>query len=588
MKKNLQPLTPAALYARVSSERQDVDLSVSAQLRALKDYAKANGYSVAREYVDEAESGRVADRPQFREMIEEGSQPKAPFEVILVWKFSRFTRKREHAVAFKSMLRRKGVRVVSITEHADDSPTGKLMEAIIESVDEFYSGNLAEDVTRGMREAASRGFFLGSKAPFGYRRVKVSDGAKERPTLEVDPATAPIVKEIFESSLSGYGLKEICRALNDRGITNRGKRWYKGGLHYLLTNEAYTGTAVWGRTTKVEKAQDPVRVEGAWPALVSRELFDAVQEAMRDRAPKVRRPARVGSRFLLSGLLKCGVCGRPYSGQGAKSGQYGYYICGTLFRDGAGTCSARYLNAPRVEEFVVQKIRERILTEETIVELVTLVAEEIDAMAGELAGRLEVIEAELGDVRKRLERLYEALETSELTLEVLSPRIFSLRHREEQLEAARDDAATQLEQRRVELPTTEEIKGYVADFREFLQEGTFPERKALIRNFVEGIEVVGDEDTLTYTIPLSPCRMMLRSSADSSGSRGLLVAGRCARCLSGLPQESAPPPVGADGKGANGVFWRRPGPLTHWGGDLRQPRTFIGHGKDILNPATCP
>ena len=68
--------------------------------------------------------------------------PRAPFEEVLVWKFSRFTRKREHAVAFKSMLRRRGVRVVSITEHADDSPTGKLMEAIIESVDEFYSENL--------------------------------------------------------------------------------------------------------------------------------------------------------------------------------------------------------------------------------------------------------------------------------------------------------------------------------------------------------------------------------------------------------------------------------------------------------------
>ena len=79
----------------------------------------------------------------------------------------------------------------------------------------------------------------------------------------------------------------------------------------------------------------------------------------------------------------------------------------------------RYLNAPRVENFVVEKIRERILTEETIVELVTLVAEEIDAMAGEMSGRLEVVEAELGDVRNRLEKLYEAIETSELTLEVL-------------------------------------------------------------------------------------------------------------------------------------------------------------------------
>ena len=123
-------------------------------------------------------------------------------------------------------------------------------------------------------------------------------------------------------------------------------------------------------------------------------------------------------------------------------------------------------------------------------------------MAGELSGRLEVIEAELLDVRKRLEKLYEAIETSELTLEILSPRVMSLRHREEQLEAARDDAETQLEQRRVALPDTEEITRYVADFRDFLQEGTIPECKALIRNFVEGIEVVGDEATLTYTVPM--------------------------------------------------------------------------------------
>ena len=114
-------MIPAALYARVSSDRQDVDLSVSAQLRALRDYAERNGYLVAREYVDEAESGRIADRPQFTKMLDEASKPESPFKEILVWKFSRFTRKREHAVAFKSMLRRRGVRVVSITEQADDT-----------------------------------------------------------------------------------------------------------------------------------------------------------------------------------------------------------------------------------------------------------------------------------------------------------------------------------------------------------------------------------------------------------------------------------------------------------------------------------
>ena len=77
-------------------------------------------------------------------MIDENAKPNAPFQEILVWKFSRFTRTREHAVAFKSMLRRKGVRVVSITEQSDDTSTGKLLEGIIESVDEFYSENLGE------------------------------------------------------------------------------------------------------------------------------------------------------------------------------------------------------------------------------------------------------------------------------------------------------------------------------------------------------------------------------------------------------------------------------------------------------------
>ena len=123
-------------------------------------------------------------------------------------------------------------------------------------------------------------------------------------------------------------------------------------------------------------------------------------------------------------------------------------------------------------------------------------------MVGEFAGRLKVIEAELADVVSRLERLYEALETSQLTLEALSPHILNLRHRQDQLTAARDEAESQLEQRRVDLPGTDEIKGYVADFRTFLEEGTFLERKALIRNFVQGIEVVGDEATLTYTIPM--------------------------------------------------------------------------------------
>ena len=168
-----------------------MDLSVAAQLRALRDYAQKNGYVVAREYVDEAESGRIADRPQFRRMLDEATKPEAPFHEILVWKFSRFTRKREHAVAFKSMLRRKGVRVVSITEHADGSPTGKLMEAIIESIDEFYSENLAQEVTRGMREAATVASGCPVEHPTVTRRSWCKMGPRSVPSWRSTPPPLP-------------------------------------------------------------------------------------------------------------------------------------------------------------------------------------------------------------------------------------------------------------------------------------------------------------------------------------------------------------------------------------------------------------
>ena len=173
------------------------------------------------------------------------------------------------------------------------------------------------------------------------------------------------------------------------------------------------------------------------------------------------------------------------------------------FREGAGARrNGRYLNAGKVEDYIIDKIRERILTEETITELVTLVAEEIDALAGEVNGRLTAIAAELADVESRLENLYQALETKQLPIEARSPRILSLKSRQDQLTAAREEAEAQLERRRADLPTSKKIKAYVADFRTLFQDGTFPERKALIRNLVQGIEIVDDQAELTYTIPM--------------------------------------------------------------------------------------
>lgn len=144
--------------------REDVGLSISAQLKALREYAERNGHVVVREFIDEAETGRsVSKRPAFREMIICARSPAKPFEAVLIWKYSRFARNRADSIVYKTLLRKQGVKVVSITEPSENSPTGRLLEAMIENMDEFYSDNLGEEVTRGMRESVSRGFYLSSK-----------------------------------------------------------------------------------------------------------------------------------------------------------------------------------------------------------------------------------------------------------------------------------------------------------------------------------------------------------------------------------------------------------------------------------------
>ena len=492
--------TPVALYARVSSDRQDVDLSVSAQLRALRDYAQKHGYLVAREYVDEAESGRIADRPQFQKMLNEASKPETPFQEILVWKFSRFTRKREHAVAFKAMLRRRGVRVVSITEQADDTPTGKLLEAIIESVDEFYSENLAQEVTRGMREAASRGFWVTSYAPYGYKRVYVQDGPKKRPTLELNPPADAVVRRIFDMVLQGKSILDVTKTLNAEGIpTTNGKKWLKTTIHTMLANEAYTGAVVWG--IKAKDKAEPVRVEDAFPAIITKREFQRAKKLLGSRAPKKVNPRRASSPYLLSGLLKCETCGKAMTAAEAKSGKYTYYVCHSLLKRGSGTCETPRLNAKSFEKLIVDEIRANILTESNIRDLVKLLDEEMDGVASEQRERLENIEEELEEVKRRLSRIWQVIETTDIEMADASERIREHRDRKEKLEIAAQEARKLLSDRRQFLDSADTIATFAEDMSEFLKTSELTQTRAFVHSFVKEIEVKSGRAAIVYSIP---------------------------------------------------------------------------------------
>ena len=214
----------------------------------------------------------------------------------------------------------------------------------------------------------------------------------------------------------------MTKTLNAEGIpTTNGKKWLKTTIHTMLDNEAYTGAVVWG--TKAKDGAPPVRVEDAHPAIISKGEFQRVKKLLGSRAPKRMNPRRASSPYLLSGLLRCQTCGKAMTAAEAKSGKYTYYVCHSLLKRGSGTCKTPRLNAKNFEELIVTNIRENVLTESNIRDLVKLLDEEMDGVAAEQRERLQSIEEELEEVKRRLGRIWQAIETTDIEMADASDRI---------------------------------------------------------------------------------------------------------------------------------------------------------------------
>ncbi len=493
-----------ALYSRVSSDKQDMDLSIGAQVKALKDYAAKHGYEVVREFVDEGLSGRTASRPAFREMVALAKAKPAPFEAILVWKLNRFARNRTDSITYKALLRAKGVEVISINEPFEDTPSGHLFEGIIETLDEFYSANMGQDIKRGLRENASRGFFNGSRIPYGFRKVDVHDGTKIRHKLEPeDSAAAQTVRRMFEMSLNNAGCKQIAVTLNSEGFrTSKGERWGRTTVYKVLTNEAYAGTLVFDKQPghPAFNNESPVRVENAWPAIIDKTTFILVQKKLADNSPKIVHPRTVPSSYLLSGILFCS-CGRALTGHSAKSGKHFYYVCSRSMKQGKDACSSRMIPKDKLEQRVIQQIKEKVLTNENLEELVKLVNEDLHSASAGLSDRMQLIEVELTDTHARLSRLYDALETGKLGLEELAPRIKELKNREDDLSKARLQIEAEMITCGVQDVKLATVQAYASDLRNILEESDFTDRKAFLRSFIKKIVVYGERVVVTYKLP---------------------------------------------------------------------------------------
>ena len=248
---------------------------------------------------------------------------------------------------------------------------------------------------------------------------------------------------------------------------------------------------------------DPVRVEKAFPAIVTRKQFDRVSKLLRSRAPKIIHPRRAASPFLLSGLVKCRTCRRALTGQYSKSPRYPYYVCQSFMKRGSGACDAPRLNARRFEELVVERIRSNILTESRMPDLVKLVDEEMDGVTAEQRKGLSTIEAEIQEVKRQLGRLWRFIETSDdVDVDDLSTRIREHRDRQERLEEAATDARAVLDQRRSAMGDVNTIAIYAAKMTDFLDESELAEARALVKSFVKEIVITPGVARLSYTLPM--------------------------------------------------------------------------------------
>ena len=314
-----------AAYIRVSDERQD-EYSPDSQLKIVREHAARDGVTIPDEYVfyDDGISGRnVKKRNDFNRMIAMAKEKSHPFEIIYVWKFSRFARNQEQSILYKNLLLRHSVSVISVSEPIPDGPFGTLIERIIEWMDEFYSINLSAEVKRGMTEKVSRG------EPICYPAIGyvIKDG-NYYPDEET--GAADIVREIFERYANGEGTRTICLDLGARNFrTRKGSVLTSVRIDYILHNPVYIGKIRWcpdGTKAVSNKQYDNENimvVDGNHKPLISLDLWNKVQKRLAEMKAKYPKFARRDQpiEYLFKGMIKCHSCGGSLVLSSAVSGK---------------------------------------------------------------------------------------------------------------------------------------------------------------------------------------------------------------------------------------------------------------------------
>jgi site-specific DNA recombinase len=451
---------PAAIYARVSSDRQKENHTIASQTAALIEYAQTHGYTVPPEWVfqDEGYSGAILVRPgleALRDLAAEGQIAAA-----LIYSPDRLSRKYAYQVLLSEELSRCGVELIFLKAPAGATPEDQLLVQFQGMIAEYERAQIAERCRRGKKHMAQQGGVnVLSGAPYGYRYVRKSDTSAA--FYEVIEAEAKVVRMVFEIyTQQGLSINAVARLLNERRIATRtGKgRWERSTVWGMLRNPAYRGIACYGKTElrPRQRVTRPLRqrkalpsrdsggherpraewIEVPVPALVSEEMFALAQEQLDKN--KRHSPRRTVEPTLLQGMLVCEQCGYALyrtSTQTTKQ-KLNYYRC--IGSDGyrrlsGPVCANRPIRQDYLDHFVWNEII-RLLEDPGLIQTEIDRRREAVRNADPLRKREEELRREQARVEKSSERLVTAYQEGLVTLLQLRQRMPALQKQTQAVE----------------------------------------------------------------------------------------------------------------------------------------------------------
>ena len=524
----------AALYVRVSTDRQQHAQTIEQQVTQLRTYAAArDGWTVAEEHVfrDDGYSGAKLDRPGLDALRDQAA--RAAFDVVLVTAPDRLARNFVHQMVVLEELERRGVRLVFIDRPCSDDPHEQLVTQIRGAVAEYERTLIADRMRRGRQARLRSGQLLPwTRAPYGYRLHP--ERPRDPTAVGVDPVAAVVVQELFAAyAAGGVTLHTLAAQLTARRVPTPTGRptWRSTTIRNLLTNPAYKGQAASGRlrtaparrrwsalapvgkgaSTRVHPPEEWITV--AVPALVSAEQFDLVQRRLAANQRSARRSTI--HPYLLRGLVSCGVCRLSCSGvtRTASDTRYRYYRCrGKQARVSSGRascCPARFIPAGQLDELVWADLC-------AVLEQPQLVAQALQRahsgawVPGELRRRQATLRQVRAGVARQRQRLLDAYLAEVIDLATFQRQDRTLAGQEADLLAREQEVAAQGERLVQVSAIAQSMTQVLEQLRGGLDQASFEQRRQLVELLIDRVVVTDGQVEIRYVIPTTPASTTTR------------------------------------------------------------------------------